>query len=83
MAPRAPKPPCSAVDCDTLCSSKAFYFCHAHYNKLRELAANGNTSFSLRWPHKKDSPEWFAEVRRCVAALAVAEGKEFDEEPIT
>ena len=80
---KAPKPPCSAVDCSNLCLSSSFYFCPAHYKRLRELAAAPGSTLSLRWPFKKDSPEWIAQVRKCVAALASDEGKQYDEEPLT
>ncbi len=74
---------CAAVDCAEMTESPAFEFCLGHWRRLRVMYVAGDRTFALRWPFPNPSAGWALEIRKCVAALARDENKEFDEEPIT
>jgi len=73
-----PGGPCAAEGCEKLCTSKIFEFCFPHFQRLRELNAQGVNTFVLRWKSRSGSPERAREVEACVAALAADEGREYE-----
>ena len=69
---------CAAYECEESVNAP-FEFCYRHWRRLKVLKKDGG-AFSLRW---HNPATYNAEVAACVRALAVDEGLDPEDDPIT